>query len=361
MENDNASPENGKKSTTLAQKIGAGIVALITASSAPWWWDKIFPPEKSIAIHLQRVGVIDDCMRVPHSANIAAISSHDKRVGDFVLEPNGCDAKLQVPGRTSGSFTLKLTAADSIALDEPAKQYTFDKSKEDKKPLPVYVSEANIAHTQIIMLKYADCSDDNSHEDTLSAFRGGIRRRLHNLQQVIGEANSAEPSASHQAGTQPLGVLYDYLRSADVLSSSEEPGSLASIEARWRETKSLQVLSGQCTHTSDALRLHSEVFAGNFFPNHATGTFEIDSALHVGEFGDFRDLHLASILYTLAIEAKLRGKKDELERPLLIAALASANTKGTSVSDSQRIVMCEDILASLKQDFGKDTAQDACR
>jgi hypothetical protein len=343
---------------TLIQRIGAGAMALLGLGSAPFWWDKVFPPDKTVAIHFARAGASSDCMRLPTGTKIHATVSKFWPDIDFAPSSTGCDVSKQVSGWRSGTFTLTLSGAGSITLDDAATKYNFDFGKDDK-PQIALVSEESLAQVQILMLKYANCPDEGSN---LDAFAGALKFRLHNLQQAIVDANAPTKEADSAAAQKILAGQYEYLRSADVLrATADEPGSLSSIERRWSEARALQVLSGQCNPAANTLKLRSEVFGGRFFPYRPNSTIEIDSEVRAGELGDVRDLHLASILYALAIEAKLRGKKDDLERPLLAAALKSVNTSSVSTSEPQRVSLCKDILASFKEDFAQDSPVESCQ
>ena len=251
---------------------------------------------RQISIRLHRLGTTDDCPSLPISTRLLVTGSKDFLDGARVTE--GCRATLSVPTSTNGSASLALLDAGSYRLALPVATYQLGGDVWD-----VYVTSADTARLRLSLFDYssAGCPDSrNAHQ----LFGDILRAKLLTLRAMFDAADRR----------------YDYLSSLN-LTPVGRPLDMSAQQVRdyWRETGSLQVLSGLCFSRRGAEIVRSQIFFGAL-GGQLPEPLLADLAVSTDEFGATRDVHTVSILYALARDASER----HLDRDLAISYLARA-------------------------------------
>jgi hypothetical protein len=131
------------------------------------------------------------------------------------------------------------------------------------------------------------------------------------------------------------------------------PASRDEVDRYWRKTRSLQLLRGLCKKgDDDVYTAHSQVFLGNLCGSLDT-TVRVDFKIHVEEFSTTKDMHSVLVLYSLAQEAKARGRDKDLIISYLSEALKIAAQIG---NQDATLLSIESAINGMFQELGVSPA-----
>jgi hypothetical protein len=277
-------------------------------------------PDHEIQITFQRVGTINDCPDIGTKAKLSVLVA-----GKVIATPaisGNCHASLSVSTADKRDVTLALSDAAGYILANPAQTYSLADS--EWAPL---LSSSDHARLSIFLFDYASSCPQNL--DTAAKFQAMLGLRAHAIRGMF----------------KPLDHRYDYLGSLKPVLAHQRFDYSSAQEAQYAvNNASLQVLTGICSPEGQYATMRSEVFAADLhgeLPEPLVTKFVVKPE----NFGDTRDIHTASILYTLAEEGLARS----IDRDIVEQILGQAKEKASQIQDPAAVQITEAVDRRLRQ------------
>jgi hypothetical protein len=285
---------------------------------------------RPVTILLHRSGTIGDCPTMPLPSRIEVISQSG---GTFATVPiiEGCKATVMVPGALQGLATVALRNSAPFSLTGASDTYQLNASTWE-----VSISESALGtHLRISLFAYGgQCSQGMSAFNT---FREILKSKAASLRPMF-------PSTD---------TRYNYLTSILVNDAGRQLDmSVSEVHTYWEQTGSLQVLSGLCFIRDGGEIMRSQIFFGSLAGS-APEPFFAEMPISVTEFGTTRDIHTASILYTLGEEALSR----HLDRELVTNYLGTARDIAIQIHTSPARTQLLQAIEQSLQDAGAPVPQ----
>ena len=271
---------------------------------------------RKTSIQFHRTAGTHSTCPLPLGARVG-VSLNSRKVDE--LDIVGCEATLPLVQSRTGRATLSLSNSDPYTLFDPAHEYELASDKWD-----VYIQ----GPLQITLFNYSgQCANLSRTFDTFETL---IRSKANSLRGMFS----------------PDDTRFDYLAELNVVRTGDE-FTLNNEEAQkyWRQTGSLQLLTGLCKSFPAGDVMQSMIFFGELKGKLPSQSFVADLPVTPSEFGKTRDLHTASILYALAQEARNR----QLGQDVVIDYLSEARTIAGEINLSSGTQLREAIDRSLEE------------
>ena len=238
-----------------------------------------------VTINFHRPGTTGDCPSLALTAQLT-VSSGGKRLATVGVT-DGCKARLS--SSATGSATLSLNNAGDYRLSNSQEEYQLGSTVWDVNVANVVVNQGQTqtSRLRLTVFQYSSigCPDSGGAFDTFQQILGAKARSLR------GMFNGTD----HR---------YDYLSNLSVVSAGQPlQMNNQEIQNYWAQTASLQILSGLCVRQNNTDFMRSQIFSGTLGGNLAE-PLVADLPLSADELGAARDMHTASILYTLARDSR---------------------------------------------------------
>ena len=241
-----------------------------------------------VSVNFHRPGTTGDCPSLAVTAQLTA-SSEGKQLATVGVT-DGCKARLS--STETAVATLSLANAGDYRLANPQEQYQLGSTVWDVDVTQGQAQGQTQGQTQesrlrLTVFQYSSlgCPDSRGAFDTFQQILGAKARSLRGL----------FSATDHR---------YDYLANLSVVSAGQ-PLQMndQEIQNYWAQTSSLQILAGMCVRQNNADFMRSQIFSGTLVGNLGE-PLVADLPLSADELGAARDMHTASILYTLARDSK---------------------------------------------------------
>ncbi len=247
----------------------------------------------------------NDCPYFPPETRIEI-----KQFGSTIYsgQLQGCVGELSVSGDRRAGVSLFLKNAGSYELSSDA-IFSLGVARWE-----AFVKTANPARVRVSLFKYTkgQCQSDSDFD----SFHAILSAKVQSLREKF-----------------PAESRFDYLANLKVITddTAQTPQSLNEFLIYWKETNSLQLLTGMCFVKGGKEWMHSRVYVGPVETGSAESFIELESPCDVTQFSAQQDVHLASMLLTLARDAATRAQDSALAAQYVSKALEYiAREKGPS-------------------------------
>ena len=151
-----------------------------------------------------------------------------------------------------------------------------------------YAYANKVARTIIGLYNYEGV-EDNVRRSKFGQYKGIIKRRINRI--------------SEQLGNPSRGKEFEYIRKLNIIEAGQNAGSLDNRAQIWKNTNSLQLLSGVVFAEGDAVTVMTEVFIGLSPEYFEFPSIEIELSVSTEEYRKTRDIYSALTLYAILMDA----------------------------------------------------------
>jgi len=294
------------------------LIAIIIFSIA--WRETPVTGSRQVGVQFHRQGTVDDCPDLGTRAHLK-IAADETLVADVPVVEK-CMATLPVSIADKRLATLSLVDAGQYTLANPSQQYPLNLDKWD-----VYLNLHEESRVRISIFDYVgECSGGSN---TYKTFR-----------EILDE--KADAIRYFFASDDPR---FDYLSKLHLVPTGEILDmSTNQVRDYSDSTSSLQVLAGMCFTQKNIQVMRSRIFSGALHGD-LPEPLMVDLPLLPEKFAATRDIHTASMLYSLAEDAVNRG----IEKDVVIRYLAQARERTNDIQDPAGVQMMHAIDAMLSQ------------
>ncbi len=254
-------------------------------------------------------GPLQDCFPLPVSTLTVSIP----RQPDLALISGGCD--IEIPWNSawkeSDSALLSLPGGINVALANPSVKYSL---KDRNWSVEVHVRGGSPRLT-IQLFDYAGAGERPERRELFDQFCEIVRNKISMLSEAMVSRNKE----------------CAYVAQIQVIRQKRELDlSPRDRLEHWRQTHSLQLLSGMLLDSGGKTSVRSQPFHGDLAAG-AGSRIQLEMKIDANEFSQTADTHSLAVLYALALDARAMGRPDDVVFTYLAEAVSIARGLDSSL------------------------------
>jgi hypothetical protein len=287
------------------------LVAIIVFAVA--WRMTPTPGSRQITLNFHQKDTFGDCPDLGNNTRVKVLAGKTVVTEQPVVE--GCKVAFTTDINDKREVTVSLVHAGPYSLSDPDRKLQMNLPSWD-----VYLGQTNRLRLSVFNFSGL-CPNAAAAQRT---FEDMLLTRAVNLRAFFKESDQRY---NYLSGLRVQPVKSDFQKSVEeVMQWNEDSGSL-------------QALTGSCFQQGDSELMQSRVYSGSLHGN-LIEPIQAELVLQPDKFGETRDIHTASMLYTLAEEANNR----KMDKDVVAGFLQQARENALSLNNKtgEQMVMAID-------------------